>query len=151
MTVGYDELLEQITQSVFSTMLATDLSRDDALERDFNASMTALVHIAGAWTGCVAVSLSEKSARAVGSQLLAIPIEEIQPEDEVDCAAEVANMIGGNLKSVLPGPSHLSIPTVANGGDIGIRMDQSVEVENLYLVADFGAIRVRLYEKHTVA
>ena len=150
MIVAYDEVLEQIAQSVFSTMLGAELSRADTAQREFRPTITASVHIAGAWTGCVAISLSQEQRPAVAAQLLAISMEEATADDEVECAAEVTNMIGGNLKSVLPGPSHLSIPSVVSGGEVGIRMDEVIELENLYLASEFGAIRVRLFEKKPV-
>lgn len=147
MTVAYDEILEQIAQSVFSTMLGTELFRAETAEYEFVPAITASVHIVGEWTGCVVISLSQESAKAAAAQFLAIASESVTSEDEVDAVAEITNMIGGNLKSVLPGPSHLSIPSVFNGDAVGIRMDSVIEIESLYLASEFGVMRVRLFEK----
>jgi len=36
-------------------------------------------------------------------------------EDVADAVGELVNMIGGNVKSLMPGPSVLSLPVVAAG------------------------------------
>lgn len=44
------------------------------------------------------------------------PQEEVGPEDLADAFGEIANVVGGNLKSLLPEHAVLSLPTVASQG-----------------------------------
>ena len=41
--------------------------------------------------------------------------------DQQDVASELVNMIGGNLKSLLPGPSFLSLPTIVSGAHLACK------------------------------
>ncbi|MDO5672829.1 MAG: chemotaxis protein CheX [Actinomycetaceae bacterium] len=42
------------------------------------------------------------------------PEEIVEEEDLVDAVGEVANVVGGNLKSMVPNPGALSLPVVQN-------------------------------------
>jgi len=44
--------------------------------------------------------------------MLACPESETTPELVVDVIGELANVLGGNVKGVLPGPCKLSLPRV---------------------------------------
>ncbi|NHC16057.1 chemotaxis protein CheX [Motilibacter deserti] len=79
------------------------------------AQVTASVSIAGEWDGVVVVSLSAKTAQDVGSALLQLDAADLEPGDVDDAVGELVNIVGGNVKSVLPGPSSLSLPVVAHG------------------------------------
>src|SRR4051794_26328416 len=79
------------------------------------AEVTASVSIAGEWDGVVVISMSAKSAQDVGSALLQLEPGDLEVADLDDAVGELANIIGGNVKSVLPGPSSLSLPVVAHG------------------------------------
>ena len=48
----------------------------------------------------------------------------------VDALGEIANMVGGNVKSMLPGPSTLSLPSVVQGqlSVPGTRMVREVQL-----------------------
>jgi len=41
--------------------------------------------------------------------------DEAGPADVADAVGELVNMVGGNIKSLMPGPSVLSLPAVAAG------------------------------------
>ena len=50
-----------------------------------------------------------------------------------DTVAELTNMIGGNIKSLFPGSSHLSLPTVTDGTDFRLHWcNSSVISETAY-------------------
>lgn len=77
--------------------------------------VTASVSVVGEWNGLVVVATSARGARLVGSVLLEIAEEELGEADLNDAIGELVNIIGGNVKSVLPGPSSLSLPVVSQG------------------------------------
>ena len=79
------------------------------------AEVTASVSIAGTWNGVVVISMSTASATQVGSALLQLEPADLEPADIDDAVGELVNIVGGNVKSVLPGPSSLSLPLVAHG------------------------------------
>ena len=67
-----------------------------------------------------AVRASREDAYAVVRALLRMePDEEVTEADLVDAFGEIANVVGGNLKSLLPEHAVLSLPTVASAPSMG--------------------------------
>ena len=46
-------------------------------------------------------------------------------EEVRDALGELTNMLGGNLKALLPGPCFLGLPTVVSGHDYAVRVLES--------------------------
>jgi len=68
------------------------------------------VGLSGAWNGRIEVRLAEGLARAATAAMLMQPAEEVSQSDALDAIREIANMIGGVIKSSLPRPCSLSLP-----------------------------------------
>ncbi|MGO8757360.1 MAG: chemotaxis protein CheX [Terracidiphilus sp.] len=77
------------------------------------------VSISGAWKGRIEVRLAEGLARTATAAMLMQPPETVSEVDALDAIREIANMIGGVIKSALPRPTSLSLPesSVAAEGD----------------------------------
>ena len=74
-------------------------------------TVSAWVRITGPWCGAVVVTCEEQTARALTECLLrARPPAVLGPEDVDDALGELANVLGGNVKAALPGPSTLGLP-----------------------------------------
>lgn len=77
---------------------------------------SAVVTVSGEWHGIVTVELGDGVAADLTRQMLALdPTDDLADADVADAVGELVNMIGGNVKSLMPGPSVLSLPTVAAG------------------------------------
>jgi len=75
------------------------------------AAVSAWVRITGPWCGAVVVTCDEATAVGLTECLLrARPPAVIEPEDVDDALGELANVLGGNVKAALPGPSSLGLP-----------------------------------------
>lgn len=112
-----DAAIDDIVQSLASACLGIDAARIPADEASLAAEgelMTASVAISGAWRGAVAVSCSPHLARRVGSAMFGTS-ELVSDEEARDALREIVNIIGGNFKSLVSGPSRLSLPTVRDG------------------------------------
>jgi chemotaxis protein CheX len=83
--------------------------------RDVSAS----VSVTGAWRGHVVVSCSDAASRNAAAALLGVDLDDVTPEDVTDALGELANIIGGNVKSLLPEPASLSLPVVLIDGNCG--------------------------------
>jgi chemotaxis protein CheX len=69
------------------------------------------VEIVGPWTGSVVLTCGRQTALALTRALLREHAPEVLEEEDVDDAlGELANVVGGNVKAVLPGPSVLGLP-----------------------------------------
>ena len=82
-------------------------------------AISSWVEIVGPWTGAVVIT----TARATAEELARCLLKEHAPpvldaEDIEDGLGELANVIGGNVKAVLPGPSVLGLPEVGDAPEV---------------------------------
>lgn len=147
MQTSYENVIEEIVQSIFSTMLNIELFRDELPPPADQELLLTSIQIAGEWLGSVVLALSPELACAAASSMLEIPVAMVTKDDLGDVAAELVNMVGGNLKSLLPGPSYLSLPTIIAGSDFGMQVHQAIKLEDVSLCSSVGSLRVRLYTK----
>ena len=92
-------------------------------------TVSAWVQIHGPWRGAVVVTCDEPTAEALTECLLrARPPAVIEPEDVADALGELANVLGGNVKAALPGPSTLGLPETGPTPP-ATRPDDSVRVD----------------------
>jgi chemotaxis protein CheX len=74
---------------------------------------SAAVTISGGWDASVTVEVSDAVALTLTTTMLGST--EVEDGDVADAVGELVNMVGGNVKSLMPGPSVLSLPAVAAG------------------------------------
>ena len=72
---------------------------------------------------------------------------EVTVADQQDVASELVNMIGGNLKSLLPGPSFLSLPTIVSGREFGLQVARCRIAGRSGAGQRDGLMGIRLYVK----
>ena len=75
--------------------------------------MSSWVDVVGPWTGSVVLTTGRQTAADLTRALLGETAPELlEHEDVADAFGEIANVVGGNVKAALPGPSGLSLPDV---------------------------------------
>ena len=80
-----------------------------------NYTVSALIGLAGAVTGCVVLGFSQQVATALASGISGTPIAQLDA-DCVDALGEIVNMIAGAAKKDLPGGlTTMSTPSVIIG------------------------------------
>ncbi len=106
----------EIVQVVFTAMIDGDegllVPRDDADDTDDIVDpLVAWVDVHGPYAGRTAVTTSTETAHELVRALLGdVPISD---DDLVDAYGEIANVVGGNVKSLLPDQGTLGLPRVA--------------------------------------
>jgi len=107
------EILE-ITETTWASMLGLDIR-----PREFTAGMgsveeylTGKIEITGAWTGAVLLHGSRELAAAAAAIIFSHELGGGTEQDSLDAMYELTNIIGGNIKSLLPEPCDLSLPSV---------------------------------------
>ncbi|MCW2634777.1 MAG: uncharacterized protein JWQ99_1144 [Blastococcus sp.] len=77
--------------------------------------LSSWVDVVGPWTGTVVLTTGRETAAGLTRALLGdhAPAE-LEDEDIADAFGEIANVVGGNVKAALPGPSALSLPDVGH-------------------------------------
>jgi chemotaxis protein CheX len=136
MTISQDQIVE-ITGTVWASFLGVtprELEPSESSTAEGGHTATATVHISGSWNGSVILSCSTTLARRSAAAMFQIGADDLDDEEIADAFGELANMIGGNLKCLLPEPSMLSLPTVSQGAAHvvtipGARLLQHVELE----------------------
>ena len=102
--------------------------------------------ISGVWSGRVEVRLASGLALAATSAMLMRPAEAVQTEDALDATKEIANMIAGTVKSVLPRPCSMTVPSAAvEAADFCIRPRTEDSVTVFFHHAS-GELMVRVWE-----
>jgi len=107
------DLLGQVVDEVLETFVGVVV--DEPRSEGAVLPVTAFVQITGGWTATVLVSCSDELATTVTAAMLALPVDELAQADISDAVGEVANMIGGSVKSLMLEPADLSLPTVIFG------------------------------------
>lgn len=85
------------------------------------------VCLSGVWQGVLMVECDAEAAGRLSCSLLGMEPGEASEVDIADTLGELANVIGGNLKNVLPGPTLMSLPVVARSMSPS-RVKDAVEV-----------------------
>jgi chemotaxis protein CheX len=104
-----------ITQDVWASFLNVHIERI-ALDETLSGrpSMVGAVRVTDAWFGAVVLEVTPALARTVAATMFDSTPDVVTDAEVVDALGELTNMIGGNIKSLLPAPSHLSLPSVVH-------------------------------------
>ena len=116
------EMLVQIVESVFITMMSLDVSPSDASWKPTGDRLTSFVHLTGDWNGAVLLDCNPRQACQFAGLILSMDPPDIVDDDVRDVLGELANMIGGNMKCSMPTGVRLSMPTVMEGRDYDMRI-----------------------------
>ena len=104
------EMVEQVWESYLDPEGVSPLipTYDENQPSEVHSS----VSITGSWTGHVVYASSTTAARRAAAAFLAMEPDEVSPDDLSDVLGEIANIVGGNVKAMLPPGALLSLPQV---------------------------------------
>jgi chemotaxis protein CheX len=102
--------LRGLVDDIWSSLFEIPLDIDAPLPDDV---VTAFVDISGGWQGRVLVATTTEGALALASQMLRIPESRVDEADLADAIGELANIVGGSVKSCVDGQCALSLPNVS--------------------------------------
>lgn len=123
------EVLEQevgnITRMIWQSMLHLEVENMPEITRSCSRTEIGVIYIQGAWNGVVVLQAPFELAETAASRIFSIGREELTADLLQDAWSEVTNMIGGNIKSLLPEPCTLSMPTTVVGENFEVRIPGS--------------------------
>src|SRR5215471_8255964 len=102
----------QVVDLVFTTMLGLEVKPHHGLWSPPPDMVTAVVYFVGVWHGAVLLECSRDQACTFARLLMQVELPENVDDDVRDALGELANMLAGNLKSVLPPGVVLSMPSL---------------------------------------
>lgn len=146
------EIIE-LTRTVWETVLSMgieNVAHDDA-RRDNGETVSACVHISGGWAGSVIITCPKAIANRIASQMFELGPDEVEEDLVHDAVGEVVNMIGGNIKGLVPGPSQLSLPAVAAGMHTRLAVPGSKPITQLSFRTEGESVRVVLTQSQEAA
>jgi chemotaxis protein CheX len=123
------ESVNEIVASVFGTMMDLSISQSDIPWHPGGDRVTASVFLEGEWNGAVSLECSRDQAREFAGRFLSQEPPEALDDDVRDVLGELANIIGGNIKSAMATNARLSMPSVIDGSNYEFRICGS-EVQN---------------------
>jgi chemotaxis protein CheX len=110
-----EETVQAIAQEAWSALIGDDeflVPLPGGLPDD---AISSWVEVVGPWTGAVVLTCGRATAEELSRCLLAEHAPPVlDEEDVVDGMGELANVVGGNIKALLPGPSVLGLPEVGS-------------------------------------
>ncbi len=125
-----DKIIET-TREIFSSMLMMDITVNEVMgdHGPLNDTITGMIGLAGTHKGVLAVHLPYSLAMAITASFLVMDVKEIN-EDVHDAVGEIANMLGGNVKTILSEKGRdidLSLPSTISGSQYSFQSDKAVD------------------------
>ncbi len=153
------EKIEQLTthaiKRVFQEMLSMEVTIDTAVPEIANPSMqiAGSVGFIGEGSGVIYLYSSLELARLITSRMLSVPEGEVDSDEMVnDAVGEIANMVGGSVKSSLADagyPCTLTIPSIVRGQYLTVEGMNDVTRQILAFRADEHQLFVELLIKES--
>ena len=103
------------------------------------------VSITGSWHGHLVYASSRQAARRAAAAFLALEVDEVAQEDVSDVLGELANIVGGNVKAMLPAGCFLSLPTVVLAPESASYYPAAERISGLYGAWDGEPISISVW------
>ena len=108
-----ETMVQQLTGDVCSEMLGLDLAPSAATNRLTDGPVyCAHIGIAGDWQCEICVICTPALAQTIASTMFMTGPEDPDEGEIGDAVGELVNILGGNIKGVMPGENSLSLPSV---------------------------------------
>ena len=121
-------MLAQIVEAVFLAMMNLEVALSETPWAASQDQMTSAVHLSGVWNGALLFECDRRQACQFAGRFLSMDPPEAVNDDVRDVLGELANMIGGNMKSAVAAGLSLSMPSVTDGQRLraaGMRIQNS--------------------------
>lgn len=137
------------TNEIFSSMVMMELRVKGDIQSTLaplENSITGVIGLAGTHKGVLAIHFPKPVAMAITGSFLGMDVDEIN-EDVEDAVGELANMLGGSVKSILSAKGRdidLSLPSVISGENYDFQPTRELERVVIPFQCDAGEFIVEL-------
>jgi chemotaxis protein CheX len=149
LTNTYQSGIHEIVADLFRTMLATEVAPTPASEHVSPDQITALVAFGGTWRGALEFKCGFTEATQFARRFLQDEEMREYNEDVRDTVGELANIVAGNLKALMPPQVNLCPPSVVEGRDYTVSVCRGTVLVERSFATDVGNFSVRLIEDGT--
>ena len=143
-----EQIIESV-QEIFSSMVMMDVSAGGenlAENTPMTDSISGIIGLAGTHKGVLAIHLPHSVAMAITSSFLGMDVAEVNSDVE-DAVGELANMLGGSVKSILSEKGrdiNLSMPTTISGKQYDFQPTKDAESLVIPCKCDVGGFIIEL-------
>ena len=145
------DALYEVAENIWSSVLELDIQHAAEPLAAFPAGeplLTGQVAIDGRWRGALVLICPTSVARQAAAAMFKIAPDDITETESRDTIGELTHMLGCNLKSLLPSPSRLSLPTVTEGYN---KTTTGRPVGHILLRCENQPLQISLFEQECVA
>jgi len=134
-------------KEIFSTMIMMEIEVSDEKVSDHSAlqdSISGIIGLAGKCKGVLAIHLPNTVAMAITGNFLGMEVTEMN-EDVEDAVGELANMLGGNVKTILSERGRdieLSMPSTISGKNYDFQTSKNADRYVIPFVCEAGKFSV---------
>jgi chemotaxis protein CheX len=107
------------------------------------------VSITGSWAGHVVYASSFAAARRAAAAFLAMELDEVSEEDLADALGELANIVGGNVKAMLPTGCFLSLPQVVLAPETSTKYPNAERISGVYGLWEGEPVNVSMWQSRS--
>ena len=138
----------RIAIDVFSTLMDIEVhSSETSWPAPQRSTIISAVSFSKGWEGAMLIEFDMPLAFMIAEKMMGVEIPNAISEDDIkDALGELANMIGGNLKALMPPETCLSMPWISQtGGDTG-KQPGGTQLTHVVLEVESGKCQLSLIE-----
>jgi chemotaxis protein CheX len=106
--------------------------------------IVATVSLTGGWDGHVRIDCTPAAAADITALMLDLPAGGLDTHDVADAMGELANIVAGNIKALLPAPVSLGLPVVALGDRVKLQFPACHETNRLAVAWNDETVQLRV-------
>ena len=138
-------------EQMLAMQLQPELSSDEMHSQCIGSEHVAgSCDLSGTWSGRIEVRLSRGLAYRATSAMLMLAQDQVQAADMLDAVKEIANMIAGTLKSALPRPCTMTVPSAQIESSDFCILPQTEDSVTVFFRHSEGELMVRVWEQPQV-
>ena len=138
--------LQEIANGIWSSLVNLPLEKG-TLEPSGEVLVSCVQVICSQAIYVVAITASGALASMIAGSMLQVPPSEISTQDRDDAFGEIANMLGGGVKTKIPGSSSLSMPVVINGIGVSVSYPKCVICLNSHFISAGIPLTISIYHQ----
>jgi chemotaxis protein CheX len=106
---------ERAVRQLFQSMLDLEIAPTSVDQWGCVGPIIGIIHLSGGWEGFLLTGFEPSLAEAAAARMMAASDEPLTEEEVRDTVGEIANILAGNLKCLIPGWTQMSMPAVVEG------------------------------------
>lgn len=138
--------LQIVTRMIWESAVNADVQSIDIVPEDRLKCLTkgACVHILGGWNGSISIECEDKLAEEAARRMFRIDPDVVSNDDWHSVLKELANVTGGNIKSLLGIGCILSTPRAWEGKGFSFSVPECTEEirKNFFTLGRYFVVRI---------